>query len=72
MKRRRVDMASTKTTRACRAGQTDKMTRSFSRAVQNAVRTSKQSGHPVARYDAQRRQAYLEYPGDRRVYVDGE
>lgn len=55
-----------------RTKQTDKMTCSFSRAVRQAVQTSKEMGHPVARYDAQRRQAYLEYPDDRRVYVNGK
>lgn len=61
-----------RTEAARRTKQTDKATRSFSLAVREAVQTSKQMGHPVARYDVERRQAYLEYPDDRRVYVDGK
>lgn len=45
-------------------------TASFRRAVRRAIATTKKNGNPVARYDVQRRQAYLEYPGGKRTYVE--
>lgn len=47
-----------------------RQTASFRRAVERSVATIKKSGNPVARYDVQRRQAYLEYPDGTRTYVE--
>ena len=47
-----------------------RQTASFRRAVERSVAATKKSGNPVARYDVQRRQAYLEYPDGTRAYVE--
>ena len=43
---------------------------SFKRAVAHSIAATKKNGNPVARYDVQRRQAYLEYPDGKRAYVE--
>ncbi len=43
---------------------------SFRRAVARSIAAAKKSGNPVAKYDVQRRQAYLEYPDGKRTYVE--
>lgn len=45
-------------------------TASFCRAVERSIVATQKSGNPVARYDAQRKQAYLEYPDGTRSYVE--
>lgn len=45
-------------------------TASFCRAVERSVAATKKSGNPVAKYDVERRQAYLEYPDGKRTYVE--
>ena len=45
-------------------------TASFRRAVEQSVAATRKNGNPVAKYDMQRRQAYLEYPDGKRVYVE--
>lgn len=47
-----------------------RQTASFCRAVERSVAATKKSGNPVAKYDVQRRQAYLEYPDGTRAYVE--
>ena len=47
-----------------------RLTASFRRAAKRSVAATKKSGNPVARYDVQRRQAYLEYPDGTRTYVE--
>lgn len=44
-------------------------TRAFRIAVETAIRTNQANGHPIARYDAVKRSAYLEYPDGRREYA---
>lgn len=43
---------------------------SFKRAVAHSIAATKKNGNPVARYDVQRKQAYLEYPDGKRAYVE--
>lgn len=43
---------------------------SFKRAVAHSIAATKKNGNPVAKYDVQRRQAYLEYPDGKRAYVE--
>lgn len=45
-------------------------TASFRRAVRCAIAATKKNGNPVAQYDVQRRQAYLEYPDGKRTYIE--
>lgn len=45
-------------------------TASFRRAVERSIIATQKSGNPVARYDVQRKQAYLEYPDGSRTYVE--
>ena len=45
-------------------------TASFCRAVERSVAATKKSGNPVAKYDVERRQAYLEYPDGTKTYVE--
>ena len=47
-----------------------RQTASFRRAVERSIVATQKSGNPVARYDVQRRQAYLEYPDGTRAYVE--
>lgn len=44
--------------------------KSFTDAVENAIQRNKENGHPIARYDAGRKKAYMEYPDGQRVYAD--
>jgi addiction module RelB/DinJ family antitoxin len=43
----------------------------FNAAVQNDVRANQQKGNPIARYDAAKKQAYLELPDGTKEYVNG-
>lgn len=43
---------------------------SFRRAVERSIAATRESGNPVAKYDVERRQAYLEYPDGKRTYVE--
>ncbi len=45
-------------------------TASFRRAVARSIATTKKNGNPVAKYDVQRRRAYLEYPDGTKAYVE--
>ena len=47
------------------------VTSAFNAAVQNNVRANQQKGLPVAKYDAAKKQAYLEMPDGTREYVNG-
>jgi hypothetical protein len=44
-------------------------TKAFRAAVQSAIRTNQENGHPIARYDVEKRCAYLEYPDGKREYA---
>ena len=43
---------------------------SFRKAVDRSIAAAKKNGSPIAKYDVQRRQAYLEYPNGKRAYVE--
>jgi DNA-damage-inducible protein J len=43
----------------------------FNTAVQNDVKANQQKGNPIARYDADKRKAYLELPDGTKEYVNG-
>jgi addiction module RelB/DinJ family antitoxin len=45
------------------------ITAAFQSAVQNETARKKQNGNPVAKYDSEAKQAYLEYPDGRREYT---
>lgn len=45
------------------------MTSSFRESVTTAVAEAKKNGNPVAKYDAQNKRPYLEYPDGTRSYV---
>ena len=47
-----------------------RQTASFRRAVERSITATQKSGNPVAKYDMQRRQAYLEYPEGTKAYVE--
>lgn len=47
-----------------------RQTASFRRAVERSIAATKESGNPVAKYDVQRKQAYLEYPDGTKAYVE--
>ncbi len=47
----------------------ERMTRSFQALIDAAIADKIAKGLPVARYDAQKDQSYLEYPDGRREYV---
>ena len=44
-----------------------RQTASFRRAVERSVAATKKRGNPVAKYDMQRKQTYLEYPDGSRI-----
>lgn len=52
------------------AGKCHSQTASFTHAVARSIASTKKNGNPVARYDVQRKQAYLEYPDGKRAYVE--
>ena len=47
------------------------ITSAFTDTVQNEIADKKQKGFPVARYDADRKQAYLENADGTREYING-
>jgi len=47
------------------------ITTAFSETVQNEITEKKQNGFPVARYDAEKKQAYLENADGTREYING-
>ena len=47
------------------------ITSAFTNAVQDEISDKKQKGLPVARYDADKKQAYLENADGTRVYING-
>ena len=47
-----------------------RQTASFRRAVERSIVAAQKNGNPVARYDVQRKQAYLEFPDGTRAYVE--
>jgi len=49
----------------------DYITNAFDAAVQNDIKANQQMGSPIARYDAIKKQAYLELPDGSREYVNG-
>ena len=46
------------------------ITRAFEAAVQNEIVGNLREGHPIARYDAANRRAYLESPDGTRQYIN--
>ena len=49
----------------------DDISNAFSKAVENEIAENKQKGFPIAKYDADKRQAYLETSDGKREYVNG-
>lgn len=47
------------------------VTSAFTAAVQREIAKNKQNGFPVARYDQDKKQAYLKYADGRTEYVNG-
>ena len=47
------------------------VTSAFNAAVSNEVRVNRQNGLPIAGYDTDKKQAYLEYTDGTREYVNG-
>ena len=47
------------------------VTSAFTEAVQNEIAEKKQNGLPVARYDTEKEQAYLENADGSREYING-
>lgn len=50
---------------------TDEITDLFTTSVMREMATKQQTGLPVARYDIENKQAYLEYPDGKREYING-
>lgn len=48
----------------------ERTTKLFQEAVKAAIKRNKVLGVPIARYDGRRKSAYLEYPDNRRDYVE--
>lgn len=48
----------------------DKMTARFRAAVKSSVLSQQQKGLPIAKYDTENKQAYLEYPGGHKQYIE--
>jgi len=49
----------------------DHITQAFNAAVQNEIKDKLQRGMPIARYDVDRKQAYLESADGTKEYIDG-
>ena len=49
----------------------ENITHSFNTAVQNDIKVNQQNGWPIAKYDTNRKQAYLELPNGSREYIHG-
>ncbi|MGN1402701.1 MAG: hypothetical protein ACI4XB_00075 [Ruminococcus sp.] len=49
----------------------DELTYRFREAVRIENEIKRIKGLPIAKYDAERKQPYLEYPDGRREYVEG-
>ena len=49
----------------------DDITNAFTGIVQLEMRAAKERGSPLAKYDSEKRQAYLEAPDGSREYVNG-
>jgi len=64
-------VVSTKSTGFGHGLSVDHISNAFSMAVENDVRANQQKGLPIARYDADKRQAYLEHADGTREYVNG-
>jgi len=47
------------------------ITDAFSSAVESQIAEAQRDGYPVARYDTQKREAYLELADGTREYIDG-
>lgn len=58
--------------RATRLFDADKVTEAFQKQVAEEVAEYKEKGLPVARYDVDKRQSYLEYPDGSREYSGNE
>lgn len=56
--------------RVIRKKRRDWMTKSFSNSMSMAIKHQKDNGLPVARYDIDKKMAYLEYPDGSRKYVE--
>jgi len=46
------------------------VTSAFNETIENDIRANQQKGFPIARYDADKNQAYLEYTDGKREYVN--
>ena len=53
----------------CR-GREDNEEEAFVKAVEEAIKKNVKNGHPIARYDANEKKPYLEYPDGKRIYSD--
>jgi len=62
---------SEKTDGFARSYSADDISNAFSKAVENEIAENKQKGFPIARYDADKKQAYLEMSDGKREYVNG-
>lgn len=49
----------------------DEITDLFTASVKREIARKQQTGLPIARYDVENKQAYLEYPDGKRKYVNG-
>jgi len=49
----------------------DEVKNAFTVAVEERIAENKQNGFPIARYDADQNQAYLENPDGTREYING-
>jgi len=47
------------------------VTSAFNAAVSNDIRVNQHNGLPIAGYDTDKKQAYLEYPDGTREYING-
>ena len=50
----------------------DMITKSFQSRVAEEITTRKEKGYPIARFDAEKKKAYLEYPDGSRDYIEDD
>jgi DNA-damage-inducible protein J len=62
---------STKRSGFCTGLSSEDVTSAFTAAVQREITKNQQNGFPVARYDQNTKQAYLQYADGRTEYVNG-
>ncbi|MCL2643561.1 MAG: type II toxin-antitoxin system RelB/DinJ family antitoxin [Candidatus Bathyarchaeota archaeon] len=49
----------------------DHITNAFNTAVQDDIKTNQQKGLPIAKYDTDKKQAYLEFTDGTKEYING-